>query len=377
MARPLSFGKAALTLVGSIIGAGVFGLPIIFARVGFVAGSVLFWLVALLVLATHLLFAEIQLAEKQDMRLPGYAGKWLGRMGYWIMSLVYPVQMVFTSVIYLLLGGQFIAALLFPATDLPLTSWIGTALFAVLGSLVVFVGLKFLAVVEEAATWALIVGMCVMMALMADHVAWINIASSQWSQFFLPFGVFLFALSGIPAIGSVVAITGRSKRASRQAIILGTLGAAFLSWMFGLAIALGLREHPISQPGEIIQALPVAWGWIVPVVGFLAVITSYVVLAQELKTTLRFEWHISRLWAWVLAMIPPYLLLLVVPSDVIAMLGFSGTVFGGINGIFIALIAFQLYRHRQGAQRRMAPLILLLVCVYLIGILTRFSSFSL
>lgn len=79
------FGKGiwatTFTLSGTVIGAGILGLPYVFAKSGFLFG--LFWLLVLgiITLYTFLCLGEISLRTKADHQLPGLAGKYLGKGG--------------------------------------------------------------------------------------------------------------------------------------------------------------------------------------------------------------------------------------------------------------------------------------------------------
>ena len=64
-----SFLQAALAMTGTIVGAGVFGLPAVFARIGFVWGTILYLGLACVVTAMHLLYVEVHLAAGSSHRL--------------------------------------------------------------------------------------------------------------------------------------------------------------------------------------------------------------------------------------------------------------------------------------------------------------------
>jgi amino acid permease len=44
--------RATLTMIGTIIGAGIFGVPAMFEKTGVLVGTVTFWFIAAIVLAT-------------------------------------------------------------------------------------------------------------------------------------------------------------------------------------------------------------------------------------------------------------------------------------------------------------------------------------
>ena len=79
------FYSAAFTLTGTIIGAGILGLPYVFAKAGFFIG--LFWLIflGLILLFVGLCMGEITLRTKKIYQLPGYSNKYLGKWGGRVM----------------------------------------------------------------------------------------------------------------------------------------------------------------------------------------------------------------------------------------------------------------------------------------------------
>src|SRR3972149_565150 len=79
--RRRKFLHAVAVLVGTMVGAGVYGVPFVFAKAGFWVGTV--WLVAVagLLCVLQLLFAELTLATQGVHQLVGYATIWLGAWG--------------------------------------------------------------------------------------------------------------------------------------------------------------------------------------------------------------------------------------------------------------------------------------------------------
>ena len=86
MNKKRKFFSAAFTLTGTIIGAGILGLPYVFAKAGFFIG--LFWLIflGLILLFVGLCMGEITLRTKKIYQLPGYSNKYLGKWGGRVMS---------------------------------------------------------------------------------------------------------------------------------------------------------------------------------------------------------------------------------------------------------------------------------------------------
>ena len=71
--RDRKFIQAASVLVGTMVGAGIFGIPFVFSRAGFFVGVA--WLVALTVMMGlfNLLFGELTLSTEGNHQISGYA----------------------------------------------------------------------------------------------------------------------------------------------------------------------------------------------------------------------------------------------------------------------------------------------------------------
>jgi tyrosine-specific transport protein len=343
--RGKAIRKSILTVLGTIIGAGIFGLPALFAEVGFWPGTVLFWALTLLILLTHYLYIEVILRTKGRMRLAGHAEHWLGPIGFWIAAVTYPLQIIGVNFVYLLLGGGFLA-------DLAQQVGVGRSvlfwqlLFWAIGSVTVFVGLKFVAKVESAATWLLIAGLLAVILMTGSALRETFIPPAHWDRLFFPFGVFLFAVSGLSIIGEAADLVKRNRRDAYLAVTVGTLGAALLSWLFGVTLSRQIigSTDAISSIGYLM----INWRWLIPTVGFLAIATSYITTAQDLKATFHLDFRIPKTIAWFLALFTPMLLLFVVKSDFLNALNVIGTLFTGANGILVAMIAWMVWRkHRH------------------------------
>ena len=102
---------AISTLVGTIVGAGILGLPYVISKVGFVYGSVLIVLLGLAFLLLNLCMGEIVLRTRQQHQLTGYAAKYLGQKGKWIMTLTLILSIYGALTAYLIGEGETLHAI--------------------------------------------------------------------------------------------------------------------------------------------------------------------------------------------------------------------------------------------------------------------------
>lgn len=330
--------KAILTLVGTIIGAGVFALPIAFARVGVGPASAVFWLMTLVVLATHLMMVDVELASKQNVRLAGAVRRWVGEHAFTFASISYPCQLIGASVAYLVLGATFLATLVAPL-GVHAAPMVLQTLFWVGGVATLIGGLRLVASVESWATWFLLVALLFSSGWMWQHGS-VAFFASHWVASLSLFGVCLFSLGGIPGMGEVVEIVGRNRRRAQMATVVGTLVAAFVSWVFAVSFA----GHSLTPDGALLN-------WVLAAAGFLAVATSYIVVVQDLRATFSLDLKLHARAAFACALGIPLVITYMMAPSVFGIVSVVGTVFGGANGILVALTAAHVYA-RGGKTRR-------------------------
>lgn len=335
------FTRATLAMLGTCIGAGVFALPVAFRDMGIFAGSVAFWVCALAVLATHLLYAEVVLrnAKSASHRLPEQAGQLLGPWARWVAYFTHPAQAVLASLAYMILGGEFLSVLAH-AVGLPSVVFAWQILFWVGGAATVFFGLKFVTAVESKTSWVLIGLLLVSSGFFFNASDSSLFLTARWGALPGGLGVFLFALFGWQVIPEVFVITNRSPKRTKLAVALGSLSAAFLMWLFAILAYASFGGALGSSPGQLSEAFPSAWAWLLPAVGFFAVTNPFLTLNQDLKAMLHLDARLSKPTAWAIALGMPLVLFIFISRDFLDTVGFSGSILSSINGILICLMAF-------------------------------------
>ncbi len=79
--------RAMATLVGTVIGAGIFGIPYVIAKIGFLPGIFYLLILSALVLILNLIYGEIILRTHGDHQLTGYGEIYLGKRGKFLATL--------------------------------------------------------------------------------------------------------------------------------------------------------------------------------------------------------------------------------------------------------------------------------------------------
>lgn len=339
-----SFVLSVLTMVGTVIGAGVFALPHLFARLGVEQATLIFAVFVLLVAFTHASYVDVVMSIKGAHRLPGYAKAELGHRWGALATVTHLIQIYGAHVIYLLLGSAFIQVLMIPAEGR--TAQVA-AMFLLwfLGATAVRGNLRRLASLEAIATIAMVALFLVASgtALLARSASTTFVPHFTWSVF----GVFLFALSGLPVIPELVDLCERKRVLAKRSAILGTILAGGIMWFFAWSFARVGGTLVTQDPRSLLALLP-AWGaWGVPLLGLLAIGTSYVTTAEDLQTTWTRDYGLSEQSAWFATMIPPLAIALFMNDGFLLLATLLGTVCGGMNGVLIGMMRTTLAEQKK------------------------------
>ena len=102
---------AVSTLIGTAVGAGVFGLPFVVAKSGFVPALILLIILGVMMILAGLMYGEVTLRTSNQGRLAGYCGKYLGKNGKRAATLITLFTLYASTLAYIIIGGIFLNAL--------------------------------------------------------------------------------------------------------------------------------------------------------------------------------------------------------------------------------------------------------------------------
>lgn len=342
-----SFRKGVYSMAGTVIGAGTFAVPAAMHSMGVAAGTVAFWLVALLVLVTHLLFVDVALssASAEKKRFPGYVGLALGEKFKFVASIAYAAQIIGAGFIYLVLGGEFLAVLI--RNGVVHDAFVWQLVFWVLGSLSVSVGLKVVMKIESWLTLLLVLLMLVTSGLFYGQVRPALFFSATWQSISIALGVFLFSLAGWNVIPEIGQFFKGDRQKTRQAVAVGSLGAAFMIWLFGVMAYAAIGADLGESVGDLSRGLPSGLFWLIPVVGLLAVATSYITLLQDLVQSFRRDLKFSAVLSYVVTFGAPLTLLFLASRQAVQAIGFVGSALTSINALLLSFTAIKLLGKRK------------------------------
>ncbi|MBI2628105.1 MAG: hypothetical protein HYW71_01550 [Candidatus Niyogibacteria bacterium] len=329
-------------LTGIILGAGIFVLPFVFSQAGIFWGLLHFIITLFLIVILNFLYGEATFLTLGRHRFTGYVRMYLGQSASHLAFLTTILSYYGSLLIYGLLGGIFLENIFNGGRGSSNAFWFSLLFFVIAGIFSVLrfekigavnfyltLPLLFFILYLAAASWPLF------------DFANFKVDFSFNEAWFLPYGVWLFALSGFASLPEARdMMKGASLRDFKKVILWSILIAAFFSLIFALSVlgitgaqtsedALAGLKSFLGQKGVMVGSL----------IGFLAVFTSYLALIADSKEIFRIDYNFSAGSAWLFSFVPPLFLFLFGATGLAAVLSFIGAVGLGIFGIFILKIS--------------------------------------
>lgn len=329
------FWRGIQPLVGSVIGVGIFGLPYVFAQAGF--GIALVHLVILAFVNTVLLlmYADVIRNTKGHPRLAGIVRRYLGAHWSWVTTAAMFAATWGALVAYMIIGGEFLFALLSPLLGGSL--FVYQIIFYAVSAVLVFGGLGFISHLEVAFVMALLVMLGLVAAGSVPEIDVQNYAHVNAENWFLPFGVVLFAFGGLAAVPEMAHVLGRSSdRLLRPAIMTGIAIVSVVYLVFS-TVVVGVTG--INTTDEAIVGLGAAVGeWALvlgSIIGLFSVFTSFLILALSVMDTVIYDFKKRYYQGWLVAVIVPLFVYLIGARSFIGVIGFVGGVLGTLLGLIV------------------------------------------
>lgn len=361
------FWATTFTLTGTIIGAGILGLPYVFAKSGVFIGTLWLIILGLIMIYTNLCLGEITLSTKGRHQLVGYAEKYLGKIGKRLMFFAVIFGIYSALIAYLIGEGQSLSQLFTGNLDYAIYFAIG---FWLLMTFFLREGLKGLKRIETYGVIIIIILVLIISVYYFPEVNVENYSYNNFNFFFLPFGVVLFALLGFSSIPELRNEIKGSEKKLKKAVILGTTIPIALYIIFSL-IFVGVLGK------EVTEVATLSFGKLVVLLGIFTMLTSYFVLSFCLKEVFQYDLKYSQTRDFFFVSILPLLIYLILSAfnllDFVSVLGVGGVISGGLTGILILLINKKAKKKKNRKPEYKMPInwfiIGLLSIIFILGII--------
>lgn len=340
--------RGSLLISGTIIGAGMLGVPLVTSQAGFFPSFIITTLVWLFMLCTGLLFLEVTLWMKDGANILSMSKRFLGYKGEIIAGLLYLFLYYCLLVAYFSAGAPLFASFL---KELFGISLYGLGLNVVFGCVfltIIFLGIKGVDRVNYILMLGLIISFLALVVVGAKQVEMEKLYMQNWNYIGFAAPVLFTSFGFHNVIPSLTTYFKRDEKVMRFSIFFGTLIPFIVyviwQWIIIGAIAPDIIKQTLNEGKSIIYALEILthkpWIKILgKTFGFFALTTSLMGVSFSMVDFLGDGLKMmrvgkSRLILCVLTFFPPFLLASIDPSLFIVAIGLAGGVGEAfLNGI--------------------------------------------
>ena len=330
----LAFFEAIATLTGTIIGAGVLGIPYVAAKSGFLTAALDLFILTAAVVILYLYVGEVVLRTKKQHQLTGYAEKYLGKWGKRLFMLTMIFGIYGALIAYMIGEGGALNAI-FNGVFSNLTF---SLIFFGIGASIIFIGLR--AIKESELLMSnIVIGIIILICILAfSSVNFENLIKFELTEIFFPYGVILFALAGAVAIPEMKEEL-KDLRQLKRAIIIGAMIPPALYLFFALVVVgvTGINTTEVASIGlgNLMGEYMVIFGNLFAI---FAMATSFLTLGLALKEMYNYDYGVNKHLAWLLTIVPPLVMFLLFKKGFVEVIGVTGGIAMGLEGILIALM---------------------------------------
>ncbi len=366
---------AVSALVGTTIGAGIFGLPYAAAKSGFIPAATLLVALGIITIITNLMFAEVTLRTKKRGRIVFYCQKYIGSSGKTISAFIALFSLYSNILAYIIIGGIFLNSIF--SKTFGGDEFFYSSIFFIFVSFGIYASLKLINVIELAMVILLFAAVFGIMFKGIYFVNFNNLLTYNISQSFFPFGVILFSMGALSVIPEFEHIIKKKQHRIKSAIIWGTSIPIIVYLLFIMTIV-GVTGQNTTT--DALSGLNIAIGNGVVtlglIFGIIAVVTSYLIMGVDLKEIFCQDYGIGKKKSWALACFVPFIIFALGLRDFITVVSFAGSVAGGLTGILVVILFYA--AKKKGDSKPpfeiKIPLLLssFIILIYLLGIVYQF-----
>lgn len=330
------FIDAIATITGTTIGAGIFGLPYVFVKAGFLVGIINMLIVFIAILFINLYTARITLIKKTPLELTTYIEILIGKKGKHFMAILMMLSITGALLAYIIGIGESIASIF------NLNYFISCLVAFFILSFIVYFDLKGVKKSETILTIFLIIvaAIVIILGLIKFEIKNINLESKfSFYNLFFPYGVILFSFLCLAALPEVRQEIKGNEKNLKKAVIIGTTIPLIVYILFVFSVV-GIAGKETTEIATISLS---KLGFIVKIFAnifvILAMATSFITLALALRWVLQYDYKINKFFSWFIACFLPLFIFLLGFRSFIKVLSITGAIAGGLQLILITIAA--------------------------------------
>lgn len=320
---------ATATIIGTVIGAGILGLPYVISVSGFIPGLILTLIISFCMTMLLLYLGEVVLRCREVYQLPGLARKYLGKKFYWATLSMFTFS-VYGALIGYVTGVSESLAIMLPGSQV-----VYMLLFTALMSIPVLKGVHLMDKVQLVLISGLIFLILALTLMIIPEVKLDNLLTVNLNHFFYPFGVVFFALTGYSVIPELEQILLKHESKFLTSVLIA-MAACTLLYLFFCGVFIGVYNGDVSEVAT--RSLPDSIGLFGNAIAVFGMTTSYMGLGVALSDVFKQDLGLSKFTAWALTCLVPLATSIILRPSFIQPILLSGAFAGSLTGFFIVLL---------------------------------------
>lgn len=343
------FWRGVRPYLATVVGVGIFGLPFAVSAVGVLPGLAILAVVGGLNAVMLGMYAELLVARRNHDRFAAVVGRELGVAGEFAGAGVLLAVLWGAMVAYLAAGGAFVSEVI-GVLGWQVTPAAATVPLWALASLLAFGGLGVVTTAQKYLV-PLVVGAIAVLAVFAlPHAEAANVVRMGALPWWTLVPVALFSFSGISAIAEMRDVVHGRGRQLGWAIAVGTVAVWLVYAVFVTSVVAVTGMATTERAVEGLTAVAPIFAILGALFGVVTTFTAFVSVATAILDTFFYDFRLSHLRAWALAVTVPFFLFYFGARSLMLILQVVGGIFGGILGIFV-IIAYEKARFSGGLPK--------------------------
>jgi len=331
---------AIATIIGTVIGAGILGLPYAISVSGFIPGVILTIIIGFAMTLLLLYLGEVVLRCKEVHQIPGLIRKYLGKKTYAFALLLFIISIYGALISYIIGVSESLA------TVLPGSQLFYMLLFIGLMSIPVLKGVHFMDDAQLVLVSILITLILVITFFIIPEVNTDNLLVIDYNRLFFPFGVIFFALTGYSVMPELEQILLKHEKKFLPSVLIAMTACTLIYLLFS-AIFIGAYGNGVSEVST--QSLPGILGLVGKGIAVFAMTTSFMGLGVALSDVFKQDLGYSNIKSWLLTCMIPLVIAALFKPSFIGPILISGAYTGTIMGFLIISLWFKA-RKSKGAK---------------------------
>jgi amino acid permease len=332
-----AFLHGTALLIGTMVGVGIFSIPLSFTKSGFIVGLLLAIAIGFITILINLIFAEIVLRTQKRHQLVGYTARYLGTAAKRVVLFCNVLGIWGALLAYIHYAGGFVSNVLsnFFYLDRELYSIV---FFLIIGSLLLL-RFKTVATVEFFLTGLFLIMSLSVFGVGIPHIDFANYQSINIPYWYLPYGVLLFAFAGLTSIPLQRQLLKGREALLKPSIITSVVFTGILYILFAFVV---VGVSGFSTSDDSLLGLSEFLGPTIVILGSLfgvvAISTSFLMLGTALIDVFSVDYGVRHLSAWLWVIIPPFLLYMGGLRSAIDVISLVGAVAIGLESVILLYV---------------------------------------